>query len=77
MEEEEEEEVPTGRSAIDKIKGGTCSDAQFKLLTKEEKDRVAQQYRGEAQKKKKNNNKMWKQKADKRRLAKAQSVLDE
>jgi hypothetical protein len=60
---------PNG-SLINKIKGGMYSDVQFKLLTKEEKDHVAQ-YRGEAKKKK---HKKQQEKSHKRRLAKAKSV---
>lgn len=60
-------------SLVDKIKGGTYTDAQFKSLTKEEKDRVTQ-YRGDSQRKK---GRKQKQKASKRRLAKAQSAREE
>jgi hypothetical protein len=60
-------------SLVDKIKGGTYTDAQFKSLTKEEKDRVTQ-YRGDSQRKK---GRKQKQKTSKRRLAKAQSAREE
>jgi hypothetical protein len=59
----------SGKSLVDKIKGGTYSKEQFASLSKEEKDRVAK-YREEAKKKK---NAKARERAKKRQLAQAKS----
>ena len=61
-----------GNSLVDKIKGGTYTDEQYRSLSDNEKKRI-QKYREEAQKKKKDKRK---KSRDKRKLAKAKSERD-
>ena len=61
-----------GMSLVDRIKGGSYSDEQFRLLSPEEKKRV-QKLRDEAKKKKKEK---VKDRKNKRKLAKAKSDRD-
>ena len=62
-----------GGSLVDKIKGGTYTDEQYRSLSDQEKKRV-QKYREDAQEKKKDKRKVRK---DKRKLAKAKSERDD
>jgi len=63
----------SGSSLVDKVKGGSYSDAQWGGLSSSEKDRV-NKYREEAAQKKKSKNK---QRNQKRKLAKAKSARED
>ena len=62
-----------GPSLVDKIKGGTYTDEQFRSLSEQDKKKV-QKFREEAKKKKRDKHKSRK---EKRKLAKAKSERDE
>jgi hypothetical protein len=64
------DEDGSGGSIVDKIKGGSYSNAQYSKLTRAEKDRVAEYRKAEEKGKKKSKKK---ERARKRKLAKAQS----
>ena len=63
----------SGGSLVDRIKGGTYTDEQYRSLSDQEKKRI-QKFRAEAQQKKKDKRKKGK---DKRKLAKAKSDRDD
>ena len=62
-----------GSSLVDKVKGGTYTDEQYRALSEHDKKRI-QKFREEAKKKKKDKRKS---RNDKRKLAKARSDRDD